>query len=188
MRYAVKNQSGFTLLETIVAIFILSLAVVGFLSVMTRGISIGSYAKDEMIASFLAQDAMEYIRAKKNENILQAPGVSWLDGTRQGGAPCDGGESCGVDTTVESLPGPQYRFIKRCTQLPTNGCALWYNTNSGAYGHNNGAGWIQTKFGRTVTMNEIVDNREVQVVVTVSFPQGNVTKSTVFYQNMYNNI
>lgn len=191
MRKNTPANFGFTLLETLVAVAVLTIAVTAFLTVMTRGISIGSYAEDEMTASFLAQDAMEYIRAKKNENILA--GLPWLTGFKGGGGPCRDISGinyvCRVDTLDDIPPG----YATRC--LPANGdpfpgvCRpLWYNSGTGTYGYSTGAGWARTKFTRTINMNEIVDDREVRVTVTVTFPQGRATKSTRFDQNMFNAI
>lgn len=177
-----RPASGFTLLETIIAVALLSLAVVAFLTVMTRGISIGSSAKDEMVASYLAQDAMEYIRAKKNENILGGPVVPWLTGFRPfcltaGGAPLN----CRINTTVD---------VAFATNCPGACPLLQYQDTTGIYGYCVGAcaGWTTSKFRRTITMQETVANlnREVYVTVTVAFPQGSVTKTTRFNQNMFN--
>lgn len=187
MKSNTKKKSGFTLLETIVAIFLLSLAIVGFLTVMTRGISIGTYAKDEMIASFLAQDAMEFIRAKKNENILAAPTL-WLTGFKGPGGPCrdtsGANHTCRVDSTNDLIPAV------RC-QPPTDPSPgvcrpLSYNTSTGLYGYGSGGTWVSTKFTRSITMEEIAPDREVRVTVTITFPRGGTTKTTRFYQNMFN--
>lgn len=175
------RQSGFTLIETIVAIAFLMLAVAGFLTVSTRGIAIGSFAKDEMIATYLAQDAMEYIRAKKDTNILN--GLAWLDGFKSSSPNCmnpsgngmSTGRKCWIDTLNGSIDG----CSGSCSSLPP----LSFNTATGLYGYGGG---VTTKFKRIVEMEEIATDREARVIVTVTFPQGSVTKSTVLQVNMFN--
>ncbi|MCI0533190.1 hypothetical protein L0Y49_03130 [bacterium] len=168
-----QSTNGFTLIETLVAITFLMLAVVGFLAVSTRGISIGSFAKDEMIAGYLAQDAMEYIRAKKDTNILS--GGSWLDGFP---LPCinPSPQKCSIDTATEAA-------------LPCGGSKcinISYNTDTGLYGYGSGVNWIQTKYMRDFEIIEVAPGREINVTVRVFFPQGSVTKSTVLQANMFN--
>lgn len=169
--------SGFTLLEMIVAVGILSVVVIFALSTIWRGTKTGTYATDEMMASYLAQDAMEYIRAKKNENITN--GADWLNGFPP---VCTNpaAQECQVDTTNEVVP-----FMVFCGG---GGCLpISFETTLYTYGYGVPAGtWVPTKFTRSVSMNEIVNDREVQVSVLVTFPQGISTKSVQFFQNMYN--
>ena len=70
------TKKGFTLVETLIAIFILLLAITGPLSVAYQSMTYVRFASDRAIATMLAQDAMEYIIAKKNFNI--ASGENWM--------------------------------------------------------------------------------------------------------------
>ena len=55
-----KNQ-GFTLIETFVAITVLMIVVIGPLSVLTKMISDGLFAQNQITASYLAQEGMDMI-------------------------------------------------------------------------------------------------------------------------------
>jgi Tfp pilus assembly protein PilV len=57
-----KNQKGFTIVETLVAVTILMISIAGPLTVANKGLLAAINAKDQMIASYLAQDAMEYVK------------------------------------------------------------------------------------------------------------------------------
>jgi Tfp pilus assembly protein PilV len=57
---SLKNNSGFTIVETLVAITILMIAIAGPLTIAQKGLTASTYARDQMIASFLAQDGLEY--------------------------------------------------------------------------------------------------------------------------------
>src|ERR1035437_8020416 len=56
------TSSGFTLVETLVAIAILMIAIAGPLTVAEKGLSAAIYARDKLIGSYLAQDGMEAIK------------------------------------------------------------------------------------------------------------------------------
>ena len=79
-----KNQRGFTILESIIAILVLSLSVSGVFSAVQQSLSQAIIAKDEVKAFYLAQEAVEIIRNKRDNNQLTkingGTGVTWLDG------------------------------------------------------------------------------------------------------------
>jgi hypothetical protein len=123
-----------------------------------------------VIAAYLAQDAMEFIRAKKDENILN--GVLWLSGFP---APCvdPSPEECRIDSALGAIV---HCGGGECSVLKYDSAAKLYGYSAGN----------PTKFRRYVTLNEIVLGREAQVEVTVSFSQGAVTKKITLHTNMYN--
>jgi len=63
-------KGGFTLIETILAIFILVVGIVGVLAMFPVGIQIQNLAKMETVASRLAQAKIEEIIAKSYEEIV----------------------------------------------------------------------------------------------------------------------
>lgn len=63
--------SGFTLVETLVAITLLLLVIVGPMSIASRGIQNAYYAGDQTTATFLAQEAIEHIQGLRDDNALQ---------------------------------------------------------------------------------------------------------------------
>lgn len=64
------SSRGFTLVETLIAVSILSLALLPPVYTAYQSVVSANFAKDQMIASYLAQDAIDYIIAKKNQNII----------------------------------------------------------------------------------------------------------------------
>jgi len=65
-----KNR-GFTLIETIVAIFLLTVGVVGSFSLMQRVTSFASISASQLVASYLAQEGIEIIRNIRDTNYLE---------------------------------------------------------------------------------------------------------------------
>lgn len=67
---SVKSGKGFTLVETLIAIAIISIAIVGPFHV-AQGVLQTSYtARDQLLASSLAQEGVEYIRSVRDGNYL----------------------------------------------------------------------------------------------------------------------
>jgi type II secretory pathway pseudopilin PulG len=65
-----KNTQGFTLLETLVAVTILIIGVLGPLSLASRGIADGLFAQNQLTASFLAEEALETLKSRRDGNVL----------------------------------------------------------------------------------------------------------------------
>jgi len=81
----IKNKvkiRGFTLVETLVAIAILLLAVVGPISLIGDALHKMYYAKDEIIAINLAQEGVEIARGTRDSNMLA--GIAWDTGLGAG--------------------------------------------------------------------------------------------------------
>lgn len=56
------GQQGFTLIETLVGVTILLVAVVGPLFIAFQGVKLSYFARDQVIASYLAQEGIELVR------------------------------------------------------------------------------------------------------------------------------
>ncbi|MFA6408061.1 MAG: prepilin-type N-terminal cleavage/methylation domain-containing protein [Candidatus Paceibacterota bacterium] len=64
-------KKGFTLIEALVAVTILTLAVSGPLMAASRAIVAAETSRDQLIASYLAQEGIEYIRAMRDDEYLK---------------------------------------------------------------------------------------------------------------------
>lgn len=100
------QNSGFTLVETLVAITILMIGVIGPLNTAVRGISDGLFAANQIAANYLAQEAMESIIWKRNSNINPlVENSEWYQGLadRSCGSPGNNAVSCVVDSLDPSV-------------------------------------------------------------------------------------
>src|SRR4051812_29896076 len=92
-------QKGFTLVEAMVAISILSLAVTGPLVIAQKGIGSAIYARDQVTASYLAQEGVEYVRNVRDTNrIAGSPWLTGLSACLETGL----GQRCAVDARFSS--------------------------------------------------------------------------------------
>src|SRR3989344_131794 len=66
-----KKNNGFSLLETIVAITILTFAMSAVFSLVSRGVRSVSVSSNEMVASFLASEGLEYIRNVRDGVVIR---------------------------------------------------------------------------------------------------------------------
>ena len=67
-----KLQKGFTLVETLVALSIFLISIVGIMAVLANGLTNIGQAKKRMTATFLAQEGIEYIRNIRDTNVLSS--------------------------------------------------------------------------------------------------------------------
>lgn len=75
--YEAKSfRSGFTLVETLVAISIFTMSVLGLMSVLASGLSDTSYAKQKMTATYLAQEGIEYARNLRDNAVIPSGGLA----------------------------------------------------------------------------------------------------------------
>src|SRR3989344_1483237 len=165
-------RTGFTLVETLVAIFILSMAITSAMTVAQSSLQASFYSRDRISAYFLAGEAIEMIKNKRDENGIKnfeypLLDVYWLDGIASWAdspGPCgdDAGHICGVDAERE--------IIELCAEVapPMNNCLLSKGDSLGIIGHQTGGGFTATKFTRTINMERINDN-EAKITVRVSW-------------------
>lgn len=72
------NNKAFSLIETLVAVMIFSVAVMAVMGVLANGVSNINSVKKKMVASYLAQQGIEYVRNTRDTDIISA--TTALDG------------------------------------------------------------------------------------------------------------
>src|SRR3989344_3821699 len=86
-KYLHIKNSGFTLIETLIAVLLLATAIAGPLTIASKGLTSTMVAKDQFIAFYLAQDAIEQVRFLRDSACLASgggptgcPANVWLSG------------------------------------------------------------------------------------------------------------
>lgn len=180
---------GFTLIETMVAISILAVALVGPFTAVQNALSSSYIARDRLIAATLAQEGLEYVRSIRDNNYHA--NLDWLDGfnsstnTRDA---CFGVLSapsgyCIVDATLGDFHVAQNAdAMKGYTAASASNIPRLYISATGLYNQYSGT---QTYFTRTVQLQTISDH-EVKVTVEVSWVRGVTTYSVVVIDHLQN--
>jgi Tfp pilus assembly protein PilV len=174
-----KNNKGFTIVETLVAVAILMIAITGPLTIAQKSLVAAIYAKDQVVASFLAQDAMEYLKNTRDTAKLSA-GSSFADwlGVYDDCTPL---AKCKIDT----ISG-----VKDLCSYSSNTCKLYKSASS--YTTTSGGGSEETIYSRSFyldssNISDENDSDEVKVVVEVIWKNGvNSNKFTI--ENQFFNI
>jgi prepilin-type N-terminal cleavage/methylation domain-containing protein len=167
------NKQGFTLVETLVAISIFTVSILGLLSILSKGISDTGYAKKKMIAGYLTQEGIEYIRNMRDTNALYTPSGGW-NSFKTKIASCTSADKCGFGVT-QFTPNVFLcaSHASQCKLFEQNGN---YNTNSiGA-----DSGFVRTVYMETKSADEI------KVFSTVSWTQGSGQYDITFSENLFN--
>lgn len=85
-KYFINNKGGFTILETMVAIAIFSIGLVGISSLFLQTMQAESLNAGYLKASMLAQEGVELVRNVRDENWLDQSATSWDRYIADGGA------------------------------------------------------------------------------------------------------
>lgn len=120
--FTLQKNKGFTIIETLVAITILMISIAGPLTIAQKSLMAASYAKDQVIASFLAQDLMEKIKNDRDVNIATF-GAAWIANINSR-YDCNG-NACilnimTTDGTYGTGSGVASKFSRRAFATPIN--------------------------------------------------------------------
>jgi type IV pilus modification protein PilV len=74
-----KKIRGFSFIEVMVSVFLISVGLLAAMSLLTVGIRESMDSRNQMIASFLAQEGVELVRSLRDENWVN--GLSSFEGT-----------------------------------------------------------------------------------------------------------
>lgn len=183
-----KNISGFTLVETLVAISILLLVIVGPITIAQKGIRNAYFANEQFTAVFLAQEAIESVRQLRDADGLDAydkllnsvAGADTWNEMDSFADTCDD-ENCAYMRGENPLFRP-------CSDSFANNCEVTRSVSDGTLGHNPSAD--DTQFTRHVRVTDMVsvgaDVVGIQVRVTVTWNAVNLgTRSVVFQTWIY---
>lgn len=156
------NSKGFTLVEMMVAVLIMSIAVVGMIVVSSSGIVNFRYLKDKMNAGYLAGEGIELAHNFRDSYIISPDSGGW-DGFVSATSGCEDG--CTMDALY---PG----IVNSCAVTPDGPCQNIKVLN-GVYTYG-ATGAQDTKFIRVIKIIPITEggNDEVLVESTVLWREG----------------
>lgn len=182
------HTKGFTLVETLVAISILTISILGTFTAVQSGLQSSSFAKDQITAFYLVQETMEYLRNVRDENaICTLDGASggvctndgWLTGiSADGSDPCTFDTVCRIDSYADT--------VVSCGSTEWESCPVLNQHTTGVYSYTSGNGWTATRFKREVKIESITPDEEISIAVRISWTSGSFTKNFTVRQNLRN--
>jgi len=157
------TMKGFTLVETMVAITILTLAISGAFFTANSAMVASNIAHDQLIASYLAQEGIEYVRMMRDNEYLAAYVDSAHDTTNAWSnflnpltAACS--TSCQFDPADNSL--------RSCSG---DGCSVLWLASANIYTQKQTTG-AATPFTRTIRATSVTDiDEKIVSMVTWSY-------------------
>ena len=138
------KKAGFTLIETMVAVGILTVAIAVPLGIISQGFISSNYSKNQITAFYLGQEAMEFIEKLRTDNGNSGGTMDYFDSTCLN-------LNCKVDPNAAA---------DQLTAWSDTYPLLFYNKVSGLYASeekrlsidSESANWSQSIFKRTITV------------------------------------
>ena len=156
------STRGFTIIETLVAITVLTISIVGPFYAVQTALTSSYVARDQLIAASLAQEAVEFMHARRDNTFL-AGGLwsSFLSGI----SACRPGP-CVIDITQNTVSS---------TIAPLNLSSTNLYNQAAVTGTN-----VPTRFTRSVVVTDVgATGTEVKIVVTVSWTTSKIPYTLV---------
>jgi hypothetical protein len=186
----IQQNKGFTIIETLVAISILMIAIAGPLTIAHKGLLAALYAHDQVTASYLAQDAMEYLKNVRDNNVKS--GRDWLTGF-SGCTVVDAADPtllCTVDT-VTGNPATPSGITGTLTPVKNGILILCSGASCNLYPSANGfthTGSGNSMFSRYfyVAANQSNLSKEAKITVVVSWYEGLILNQSVYEAEIFN--
>jgi len=147
-------SKGFTLIEFLVTISVVSIGIIGAFVAIQQGIIAIDYAKNRLTAAMLAQEGVEILKSIRDTNLLEYSYVSnstpWNEGLSIGDYEVDYMDAHGPDPVLRDCTGCDYD-------------ALSFLRLSDKYNYTSGE---DTGFKRKISITQIgIDQYDVDVVV-----------------------
>lgn len=151
-----RRSGGFSLIETLVATAIIVMAAVGPLALAGTSLGQANYIKDQIVATFLAQEGLEIMR-----NIRDSQGIgtikSLYDGSYPGNVDCRfGNNSC----TVSGTENDATTYI--VTQCGTECLPLKYDPANYLYQYREGNNSIFTRSVSIVELSSVDEEYKIK--------------------------
>lgn len=163
------TTDGFTLVETLVAISILMLVIIGPMTVVQKSMQNAYFANEQVTATFLAQQGIEAVRQLRDDEALNswdATGTSdtsdWVNTLTACDAAHDGCELSGTGSN---------KVLQNCG---VEGCKIYIEEDTGEYTDSIG-GNIDTPFTRRITVDSFAGGDLVLVTTEVTWMNANIS-------------
>lgn len=196
-----KKNGGFTLIETVVALAVIVAAVVGPVTLITRGLFALSFPRNKIIAANLAQEGLEAIQLIRENNIACNDNLNESGTWAWNHDPSGGflGGTYGVDIqSFRALVGAPAACASIQFPRLSVSCAspLLFDASAGTYSYQSGD---PTPFSRCVTVTAPINPEnpgsgmppipaadQMDVASTVAWTERGIPRSMSIQKRLYN--
>lgn len=180
----IKNEkAGFTIIETLVSLAIFASSILGLIVITSQGAADTNYAKNKLVASYLAQEGIEMVRNMRDSSSLAGNSwqATWQDNAAYQLSSCyatGAGSGCDID--------PSTLAIAPCSTASQSGCApLRYDLSTGMYRLNASNPSVpESPFSRLITVRDISPN-EVAITSTIYWMQGATPRNVSVNEDLF---
>lgn len=184
---------GFTLVETLVAVSIFTVSVLALLVILSSSIANVSYAKKKIIAGYLAQEGVEYMRNMRDTFVLYSSSSqngwdAFITKTSLCDIIVDNTKSCYFDDANLFNGGimPMVNLVSVTACGAACPVMLYDATAGGATeGRYNYSSGITTDYIRKIKIT-LISPDEIKVSSTVSWLQGSGVYSVTLSEDLFN--
>jgi len=172
-----RTTRAFTLIETLVAISLLTIAIVAPMTLTTQSLSAAFHARDQITAFNLAQEGLEAVRAVRDGQILT------IAKNTGGAVDLFGDIPVSADFIVDSRVSDPAEAMQLC-----DGVCPYLQTDGSLYGYDpDTTTWVPTRFRRTLHAEHVAGSEdEIRLSVTVSWRTGAQQERTfTIFENLY---
>ncbi|MBY0309953.1 prepilin-type N-terminal cleavage/methylation domain-containing protein [Patescibacteria group bacterium] len=173
-----RHKNGFSLVETLVAVSILLLVVVGPLTITSRTAKSSTFSSEQLTAQLLAQEGLELVEKARNDYILEnftnAANGGWDAFTSGSGvfSQCFDTDGCGID--IEDSGDINFP-LKACDIAGSpDPCALYQGAAGERARYSHTTGGTLTPFTRTVRFYSTTNPDQIRVESTVTWRTGSL--------------
>lgn len=159
--FSVKNKTsgegGFSLIEIIFSLGIVTVSIVSIMSLFNYNLKTEINNKNKLVAAYLAQEQIEIVRQKRDNNWFVGGGTDWMEGMPAGNAVVSL-----FDTPDNNGPAATYD-LRKGWEIKNDGSPNWkkiYSFNGTYVQLDNGvipANWEETGFERYLKITKNVE-------------------------------
>lgn len=171
----INKSSGFTLVETMFAVIIMTISLTAFMGVVANSMFSAKYAKNEITANYLLQEVVDYIRNDRDSMVFRGDDSltadPWESFVSKYINTCSGACEIGVMDNVDGLSP----YFKSCDSGKCHNLYFDPNATEGSfytYSDREVDGKTKTTFVREITATQI-SNEQVMFKVIISWKNGN---------------